>query len=183
MEIEKLKWAEEHKEEIIYLHKNKNNEELLKVHKTEIKHIEEIIKLLSKEYRQRSNDVREYLENNNNFNQNNGVINKYYPHLDKNNIYYMLVYEIRKYGLKIDIVSGITGWCINLRTLENLSQYKVAETKARILSKLKSNNIEIVEKPKNPYVDEFHITVYEKGSETPIEDVANQYIEILKIFQ
>lgn len=181
MEKEKLNWVESHTTEIIYLNKNRNNPELCKMYPNEIKQIDSMLVELNKEFKQRIKDFSQYLDNSEEFREHSHIINKSYNHQDKNNICYMKVFEIRKHQLKIDVVAHMSGFSINFRTLEKCTD--PMDVKARFMSKLKNNNIEIIDNPKNPYTDIYHITASEWNSEVEITEVAMRFIEILKIFK
>lgn len=181
MENEKLEWVEKHKAEILYLHKNRNNSELCKMYANEMKQIDGMISELNREFRQRIKEFMEYINKDEEFNKYNGVISKSYSHPDKNNICYMYVFELKKYQLKIDVINHMSGFSINLRTLENCTN--PMDIKDRFINRLKNNNIDIIDNPKNPYTDIYHITVFEERSDIAIEKVARKFIEILKLFQ
>ena len=181
MENEKLKWIENHKTEIIYLHKNRNNTELCKMYSNEMKQIDSMISELNREFKQNIKEFMEYVNKDEDFKKYKGVISKTYGHIDKNNICYMNVFELRKYQLKIDVINHMSGFSINLRTLERCEN--PMDIKDRFIRRLTNNNINIINNPKNPYTDIYHITVFEENSNIDIKEVEKKFIEILKIFQ
>lgn len=181
MENEKLEWAESHKSEILYLYKNRNNPELCKIYSYEMKQINSMIAELNREFRQRIKEFIEYIRKDEKFRECNRVISNSYGHSDKNNICYMYVFELRKYQLKIDVISHMSGFSINLRTLESCTDPMYI--KDRFINRLRNNNIDIIANPKNPYTDTYHITVFEENRNISIEEIAKKFIEILKIFQ
>lgn len=179
MEQEKLKWVEEHKDEIRYFNQNKNNSELIVKYRDEIKKVSSLIAVLKDEFKEKRDSFKSYLETNEDY-LTNQSISKSYDHIDKNAIEYMCVYELKKYQMKIDVNIGLTGWSINLRTLERITDPMLV--KNRLIAILTNNKIDIIEKTKNPYVDEFHINVFEFDSDEPVENVVDSFIKMLKIF-
>lgn len=54
--------------------------------------------------------------------------------------------------------------------------------KEKFMSRLKDNNIEVLEQPQNPYTDEYHVTISEYDFDVPMEILAKDFIKLLEIF-
>ena len=92
----------------------------------------------------------------------------------------MCVYELRRFGLKIDVIVGLSGWAINLRVLETQSNPELV--KEQFLARLRDNNIKIIQNPQNPYTDEYHVTICEFDFDVSTEIIATEFFQLLKIF-
>lgn len=178
MEKEMLNWIKEHRMEILFFNKNKNNPDLLSKYKGEIKKINSVISQLKNEFKGKREDFKTYIEQHNIFS--NYTVDKYFDHTDRNAIAYMCVYELRRFGLKIDVIVGLSGWAINLRVLETQSNPELV--KEQFLARLRDNNIKIIQNPQNPYTDEYHVTICEFDFDVSTEIIATEFFQLLKIF-
>ena len=178
MEKERLDWVKEHRGEVLYFNQNKSNPELLSRYKSEIKEINLVIAQLKNEFKGKLEEFKKYIEQYDIFLNYN--IDKHFSHTDRNALTYMCVYELRRYGLKIDVLIGLSGWAINLRVLE--TQSDPSHIKEQFIAKLKDKNIEVIEKPQNPYTDEYHATICEYDFDVSMETLAGEFIKLLKIF-
>ena len=178
MEKEKLDWIKERRDVILYLNQNKKNSELLVRYKTEMKEINSLISQLKNEFKSRIEEFKMYIEQYDIFA--NYIIDKYFLHVDRNSLTYICLYELRRHGLKIDVLIGLSGWAINLRVLE--TQSRPMYIKEKFMDKLKDNNIEVLENPQNPYTDEYHVTISEYDFDVPMEILAKDFIKLLEIF-
>lgn len=171
-----MKWIEKNSENIVNCHKKLMKIKDKKYENEEYEKFKIVTDYLSKSISKKvvniNNKNIELVKKNIELGKNNIIIRGSKPYdRNKDIFYYISIIDIfiGKIRVALDNALGLNGWCINLNIaskVKNPQNYK-----SIIIDKLKNAGIDINNHPKNPYVGETHINLFDLGGDVSMEEI------------